>query len=346
MQENPLPILPSSMRRRLLGLSLCALCGAGCATVPQARVVLPDNATPSPAVSAINTALASAAVQTPTSSADYRLGAEDLLEITIFNIPEGGAGTIPRRLEVRLSQEGNIRLPLLGDIPAAGMSAVALEQSLRERYDEFVHDPQVGVQIKEYRGQQISVIGAVGKPGMYQLTGPRTLTDLLSMAGGISEKSGGQVHIYRQGPEGRQTYVVDLLALANNPELVNMPVQAGDVINVPPAGMFFVDGAVRKPGSFALSRPYTLTQALAMAGGADDALADYSGVTILRRRNGLEAEKLSVDLKEIQAARASDPWIEAEDVVVVPVSSAKWFVERFIGRIGLGGLGAFRPMGF
>lgn len=338
MQENRLSIPSSSMRHKPLGLLFCFLFSAGCATVPQTRTALPESPAPSPTVSAINTALASAAPQTPAPSADYRLGAEDLLEITIFNIPEGGAGTIPRRLEVRLSQEGNIRLPLLGDIPAAGMSPVALEQSLRKRYDEFVHDPQVGVQVKEYRGQQISVIGAVGKPGMYQLTGPRTLTDLLSLAGGISEKAGGQVHIYRQGPEGRQTYVVDLLALANNPGLVNMPVQAGDVLNVPLAGTFFVDGAVKKPGSFPLSRPYTLTQALAVAGGTDDALADYGAVAILRRRNGLEAEKLSVDLKEIQAARAPDPWIEAEDVVVVPVSTAKWFVERFIGRIGLGGV--------
>jgi polysaccharide biosynthesis/export protein len=347
MPENRLSIPPKSMRHTLQGLLFCALFSAGCATAPQTRIALPESPATSSTVSTINTALASAALQTPASPADYRLGAEDLLEITIFNIPEGGAGTIPRRLEVRLSQEGNIRLPLLGDIPAAGMSTVALEQSLRKRYDEFVHDPQVGVQVKEYRGQQISVIGAVGKPGMYQLTGPRTLTDLLSMAGGISEKAGGQVHIYRQRPEGRQTYVVDLLALANNPELVNMPVQAGDVLNVPLAGTFFVDGAVRKPGSFPLSRPYTLTQALAMAGGADDTLADYSAVAILRRRNGFEAEKLSVDLKEIQAAKAPDPWIEAEDVVVVPVSTAKWFVERFIGRIGVGGLGAVRPpMGF
>jgi polysaccharide export outer membrane protein len=343
MQQYLLSIIPRSMSRRLLGLLACALFGSGCATAPQTRVVLPDSAPSSPAVSAINSALASAALQTADVSADYRLGAEDLLEITIFNIPEGGEGPIPRRLEVRLSQEGLITLPLLGDILAAGLSTAALEQSLRKRYDEFLHNPQVGVQVKEYRGQQVSVMGAVGRPGMYQLTGPRTLTDLLSMAGGINERAGGQVHIYRQGPEGRQTYVVDLLALANNPGLVNMRVEAGDVINVPLAGMFFVDGAVRRPGSFALSRPYTLTQALAMAGGADDTLADYGGVAILRRRNGLEAEKLSVDLKEIQAARAPDPWIEAEDVVVVPVSTAKWFVERFIGRIGVGGLGTIRP---
>jgi polysaccharide export outer membrane protein len=63
-----------------------------------------------------------------------------------------------------------ITLPLLGDVSAAGLTTTALEQSLRRRYDEFLHDPQLGVYIKEYRGQQISVIGAVGKPGMYHMT--------------------------------------------------------------------------------------------------------------------------------------------------------------------------------
>jgi polysaccharide export outer membrane protein len=277
----------------------------------------------------------------PAGSADYRLGAEDVLQITLFNIPEGEVGVTPRNTEVRVSQEGKITLPLLGDIAVAGLTTAALEQLLRQQYDQYIHKPQVGVQVKEYRSQQVSVMGAVGRPGVFQLTGPRTLTDLLSMAGGINERAGGQVHIYRQGPNGRQTYVVDLMALANNPGLVNMPVEAGDVLNVPLAGMFFVDGAVKKPGSFALSRPYTLTQAIAMAGGADDDLADYGGVSILRRRNGAEAEKIAVDLKDIQAAKAPDPWIEAEDVVVVPVSGAKWFVYRFIGRIGLGSVTSY-----
>jgi polysaccharide biosynthesis/export protein len=345
MQENPLSI-PHSIRRRLLGLVFCALFGAGCATMPQTRSQLPESPATSPAVSAINTALSSVTLPTSTSSADYRLGAEDLLEITIFNVPEGGVGPIPRRLEVRLSQEGLITLPLLGDIPAAGLSAAALEQSLRKRYDEFLHDPQVGVQIKEYRGQQVSIIGAVGRPGMYQLTGPRTLVDLLSMAGGINERAGSQVYLYRQRPEGRQSYIIDLLALASNPGFVNMAVQAGDVIDVPMAGVFFVDGAVGRPGVFPLSRAYTLTQALAVAGGVDETLASYGDLSIFRRRPGTEPEKISIDLKAILAGRAQDPHIEAEDVVVVPMSTAKYIVERFIGRIGVGGVGAFRPPGF
>jgi polysaccharide export outer membrane protein len=343
MKDTALTIPFSSQGRRLLGLFICALFGAGCAAPLQGRVALPDSSATSPDMTKINTALAAAAVQTSTSSADYRVGPEDLLEITIFNIPEGGnvaagaSGPISRRTEVRVSQEGLITLPLLGDTRVAGLSATGLEQALRKRYDEFIHNPQIGVQVKEYRAQQVSVMGAVGKPSMYQLTGPRTLVDLLSLAGGINERAGSQVHLYRQSPQGRQSYIIDLVSLANNPGLVNMPVQAGDVINVPQAGMFFVDGAVGKPGAFPLTRSYTLTQALALAGGIDETLASYSDVTIFRHQSGSAPERVSIDLKRILASKADDPVIEAEDTIIVPISPGKYFVERFIGRIGLGG---------
>lgn len=322
----------------LLALSLAALLGTGCAVASQSRSILPANTATSPLVTQINRALASVTSPVPASMADYRLGAEDLLEIALFNVPESGAGIISRRAEVRVTQEGMITLPLLGDIPVAGLTPSALEQALRRRYDEYLYNPQVGVQVKEYRSQRISILGAVRTPGIFQLTSPKTLADLLAMAGGINERAGNQVHIYRQESEGRQTYVVDLLALASNPGLVNMPVQPGDVINVPQTGLFFIDGAVGRPGSYPLNQPLTLTQALAVAGGVTEALADYSGVAILRRRNALEADRISVNLKEILAGRTADPQIEANDVIVVPVSTPKYIVQRFLGTIGLSGI--------
>jgi polysaccharide biosynthesis/export protein len=333
MHEHALTIPFQSSSRRLLGLLFFALLCAGCASPPQSRLAVPETPGSSSGVSQINTALSSAAMGAP-AAGDYRVGPEDLLDITVLNIPEDAVGPIPRKMEVRLSQEGLIALPLLGDLSIAGLSTTAVEELLRKRYGEFMHDPQVGVQIKEYRGQQISVIGAVAKPGMYQLTGPRTLVDLLSMAGGINEKAGRQVHIYRQGSDERQSFVVDLLALANNPGLVNMPVQAGDVINVPLAGTFFVDGAVGKPGSYPMNRMYTLTQALAVAGGVNETLASYDEVAIIRRQPGAEHQKIPVDLGDILAGKAQDPHIEAEDTIVVPISTAKYIIERFIGRIG------------
>lgn len=285
-------------------------------------------------VTQVNSALATAsALQASGSTADYRLGAEDLLEITLFNIPDAGAGILSRRAEVRVTQQGMIMLPLLGDIPVAGLTTSAVEQVLRQRYDEYLYNPQVGVYVKEYRSQRISVLGAVKNPGMFQITGPKTLGDLLALAGGITERASSRLHIYRQGGQDRQTFVVDLQALASNPGLVNMPVQPGDIINVPPSGMFFVHGAVGRPGSYPLTQPYTLSQAIAVASGVKADLADDSNVAIFRRRASQEADRMAVDLKAILAGQASDLPIEADDVIVVPISSAKWFLDRFIGRI-------------
>jgi polysaccharide export outer membrane protein len=250
-------------------------------------------------------------------------------------MPESEAGVTPRKVEVRVSQAGMISLPLLGDVQASGLTLLALEQALRARYDRYLRNPQVGVQIREFRGQRVTVTGAVRNPGVLQLTGPKTLVDLLSMAGGLSDQAGSQVHLYRQGPEGRQSYVIDLPALARNPGLVDMPVQAGDVINVPQSGTFFVYGAVGRQGSYPLAKSYTFTQAVTVAGGVNGNLADYSGIAILRRRDGLEAETIPVNLDEIFAGKARDPLIAPDDMIIVPTSSFKWFVQRFIGGIGL-----------
>jgi polysaccharide biosynthesis/export protein len=329
-------VSPRILIADLLPLLLAALLGAGCAVTPRSQSKPPAQAVASPTATQINSALAHVTSKGSTSMADYRLGADDLLEITLFNIPESRAGIISRRAEVRVTQGGMITLPLLGDILVAGLSPSTLERVLRERYDQYLYNPQIGVQVKEYRGQRISVLGAVRNPGVFQLSSPNTLADLLAMAGGINERAGSQVHIYRHQGEERQSYVVDLLTLASNPGLVNMPVQPGDLISVPQTGMFFVDGAVGRPGSYPLNQPHTLTQALAVAGGITETLADYNGVAIFRHRDALAADRISVNLKEILAGRTADPQIEANDVVVVPVSTAKYIVERFLGTIGMG----------
>jgi len=119
----------------------------------------------------------------------------------------------------------------------------------------------------------------------------------------------------------------------NGTASVNMLLQPGDVINVPQSGMFFVDGAVGKRGSYPLGRSYTLTQAIATAGGMDPELADYSGITINRRVNPEKLEVIPVDWDAVISGRAVDPLIQPDDVVLVPMSGFKYFVKRFVGTI-------------
>jgi polysaccharide biosynthesis/export protein len=293
----------------------------------------------------INRALGTLAVNTGTGqgSQDYQVGPEDLLQITVFNIPEAEGRVLPRTVTTRVSHQGLVSLPVVGEIKAAGLTLAALERELVKKYEKYIHHPQVGILVTEYR-QRVSVIGAAQKTGVFDLSGPKTVIDILAMAGGVTDKAGTQVHIYRQGPNGRESHVIDLLVLASNAALINesnaglitMPVQAGDVINVPPAGTFFVDGAVKNPGPFALGRRYTLTQALTTAGGVDREL--YSAdVTIFRRKGQGGMESIPLDLDKILAGSAADPQIEADDVIVVPRSTGKYLLQRFVGQL-IGGI--------
>ena len=324
------------LSRGLLTLWLAALLGTGCTTAQPSQSLLLPQATTSHALTGINSALASLALQTPTSSADYRLGPEDLVEITLFNIVGAEEGATPRKMEARVSQQGMITLPLLGDITATGLTTSALEQVLQERYKKYIRDPHVGIFVREYHSHQISVIGEVKNPSIIKLSDPKTLIDLLAMAGGVTEQAGSQVHLYRQGPAGQERYVIDLYALTHNIDAGNPLVQAGDVINVPQAGMFFVDGAVKRPGGFHLNRSYTFTQALSTAGGVDLEIAKTSSIIIMRHQDPAGVEMLPpISLDEIKSGKAADPIIEAEDVIYVPMSMTKYVVKRFIYGISL-----------
>jgi polysaccharide export outer membrane protein len=334
-------------RRRVAGLSALSLVVMiGCGS--QVERSLPVGATaqgqPSgaTAVNEINKALSLTAAQSTSSPADYRIGPDDLIQITLYNIPEQDARATPRTVILRVSQQGAIVVPLVGELQVKGMTTGDVERELHKRYAKYIRTPQVGVMITEYR-QRVSVMGAVQKPGVFELTGPKSVIDMLALAGGVTERAGNQVHVYRQDNQGgRQSIVIDLMLLANSAGIMadeksgvalNSPLQAGDVVNVPQAGMFFVDGAVGKPGSYPLGRNYTLSQALATAGGVNPELADYSAVSINRRHGSNKMETIAVNLDTVMAGTAADPQVLPDDVILVPMSGFKYFVKRFIGTI-------------
>jgi polysaccharide export outer membrane protein len=118
--------------------------------------------------------------------------------------------------------------------------------------------------------------------------------------------------------------------------MINMPIEAGDMINVPEAGKFFVEGAVRKPGSYPLGRLYSLSQALATAGGVDPEL-NSNDISILRRRGPGEIQTIAFNLTEVISGSIADPEIQPDDVIVVPMHTGKFIVKRFVGNL-IGGM--------
>jgi len=192
---------------------------------------------------------------------DYKIGPDDLIEISVFEEEKLNKA-------VRVSSQGNISLPLLGILKVRDLTANELEKEIRDLLAEkYFQDPHVGVFIKEYRNQRISVMGAVEKPGVYDVSGQKTVLDLLAQAGGLKEDAGQLLFLIRpvgsgeEAPEGKKesdgeiprTYIIDLEEMLVKGDLtLNLPLIHGDVLNVPVSGKVFVGGEVNKPGGFPL----------------------------------------------------------------------------------------------
>jgi polysaccharide biosynthesis/export protein len=251
------------------------------------------------------------------AAADHPVGPEDLLEINVFEIPD-------LNRTVRVSERGTVSLPLLGEMSVKGLTATELEQKLRvELGRKYVKNPQVSVFIREYGSKRVSVIGAVGKPGVYEMLGPRTLLQILSQAGGLNEDVGAELYVIRGTPDGASRKVEIPVAdlMSNRDPSLNVPIQPGDVISVPVDRPIYVyvDGAVHTPGRIEqlASRPITLMQAIAKAGGATDR-ANMKAVQILRREEGGTQQAIEVNLKKLRKGKEPDPVLRDGDIVVVP----------------------------
>jgi polysaccharide biosynthesis/export protein len=122
---------------------------------------------------------------------EYAIGPEDVLDISVFEAQE-------MNREVRVSASGEISLPLLGAIRAAGLTPreleTALEEALRQKY---MKDPHVGVFVRDMQSHPVSVMGAVRKPGIFQIRGSKTLLEILSLAEGLADDAGEDVIILR-----------------------------------------------------------------------------------------------------------------------------------------------------
>ena len=247
---------------------------------------------------------------------DYRIGAKDLLEIAVFELPE-------LNQTVRVSEDGSITLSLLGKVEVAGLTAQELEKKLVTLLDQqFTKGAHVTVFIKEY--QKVSVIGAVGRPGQYEMVGPTTLLQAIAQAGGLTGQAMNELFVYRQGNDGKPEMIVirlDDLTVGGNQDL-NILLQPKDVVTVPVDQTLnvFVYGEVKSPGAipYLSSKKITLVQAIAQAGGPTE-WAKRSRVMIKRRdkKTGKEIQ-IHVNLKNMINGKIADIMLEEGDVIIVP----------------------------
>jgi polysaccharide export outer membrane protein len=265
-------------------------------------------------------AAAAAPAQAQDTGAEYKIGPKDLLEITLLGVPEIS------KLVVRVSQEGRITLPLLGEVVVGDLTKFELEKKLAGLAGEkVVLDPQVTVHIVEYRSRRVSVVGAVTNPGPFELLGRQTVLAAISEAGGLTRDAGEEVIVIRQLPDGNSTSIrlpIDGLFVQGDPKL-NIVLEAGDVVNVPVerTAPVYVFGQVRNPGALQVKRSSvpTLTQAIAQAGGFTDR-ANRKKVQIRRKDASGKELEITVNVKDILKGKKKDVPLLINDTVYVPES--------------------------
>jgi len=296
-------------------------------------------------------------VSAPTAASDLPVGPGDLIEVSVFEVEELS------KLRLRIPLRGQVTLPLIGQIPAAGKTPIELEDEIRARLQQkFMHNPQVSVFVHEHQSQRISVIGAVRKGGVYTLTGRHRLADALAMAEGLTDEADHVVYLIRRLPAGTVARAqagagttraevpplagaatedvmaaIDLEALAAGRDELNVGLEAGDVIHVPRAGSYYVGGSVERPGSFFLKTKTTVDQAIVAAGGVK-VVADWEDIRLYRTKPDGSREVLTFSIKEFEKGRSA-PELQKNDVIVVGKSASKtfWygFYDFFKGVFGL-----------
>lgn len=265
-------------------------------------------ATPIPAPAAV--------APTPASDAALPISVGDLLNVSVSGVPDYVQ-------EVRVDDGGQVMLPFIGALKLAGMSVNDAQSLVAKRLTErgIFRDPQVVIVQKENMGQNVTILGEVEKPGIYPVTGKRTLFDMISAAGGASTKAGNSAVLTHRGhPDAPET--IHLSYDASGLQKSNVPVSAGDTIVVSKAGIVYVVGDVRVPTGVVLENPnLTVLKALAIAQGTNPTAAQDKSRIIRHTATG--QEEIPVPLKKILSAKAPDPPLLADDILFIPGSAAK-----------------------
>ena len=214
------------------------------------------------------------AATTPLNPNSYRIGLNDEVKITVFDEPE--LSTM-----YRVDADGSISFPLVGRVQAAGTTPAELQQRIATLLSAgYIRNPQVRVEVNQYKSQFVYVIGEVRAPGKITMTGTTmTLLEALALAGSPTSSASNEVivvHPSRPNAAIPGTDIAGARITVNRKDLElgkagqDVVLQDGDIINVPSAQHFYITGMVRNPGTFVLDPGMSIQQAIALAGGLNE----------------------------------------------------------------------------
>jgi len=309
------------MSRPSVLAALALMLAADLASAQTPRPTPTPRATPTPSPAPRPPAPAAAPSPSPSAAAtpapEYRLGAGDVLEVIVF-----GNDDLSRTTTVQTT--GSISLPLLGEVPVAGLTVSEAKQKLTSLLArDYLVNPQVDVKVKEYQSQFVTVLGEVNSPGRKGLRGRTRLIDVLVDSGGFTPRASGEVSITRA--EGTFDAGGTLLRLrfgSATPSAIDqinleLVLRNGDIITALPKFYVTVEGEVTRPGRYVLDGDLTVTGAISTAGG----VTRYGKNDVQVRRVDGQSGKttiIEVDLKDVRKGKKPDLPLLPNDVVTVP----------------------------
>lgn len=249
----------------------------------------------------------------PPGNSEYRIGVGDKLEINVF-----GHEDLAKVVEVR--SDGTINYPLIGDMRVEGRTAAEIDTDLtRVLGRDFLVDPQVSVDVREYRSQWVTIIGEVRNPGKYVLRRNMRVIDVLAEAGGATKEAGSQIVVTRQGPEGspRQIALDRTRILSQESQDSNISLEHGDIITVGERELFYIRGEVARPGPYQFESGMTVLRAISYAGGFTQ-FANRKHLDVLRSGTNGVQEKITVNVKAIEDGKKQDLPLRPGDSIIVP----------------------------
>jgi polysaccharide export outer membrane protein len=242
------------------------------------------------------------------------IGEGDLLQISVFEAKELDK-------TVRVNSRGYVSLPLVGEVLISGLTAIEAEEKIEDMYkSRFIKDPHVSVFVEEQISQRITLVGQFKNPGTYDYISNQRLLDVIALGGGLSERAGQIVQVrrnrYVQGEPN--TFIVDLdqLIKKGNVEL-NIRLNGGDVLFVPEAGVFFVDGAVKRPGAYPIKHKTVVQEGLVEAGGFES-YAKIDVIKLVRMTESGQRQVIDLDLNKTDSREMA---LRDRDILIVSQSA-------------------------
>lgn len=256
--------------------------------------------------------------EVPPDFAELKLAPGFLVSLDVLDDPDF-AGSF------RVDQQGDLALPILGSLHVSGETASEARVQIQQRLvnDGILKSPQVNLTVVEYTAPEVTIIGEVNSPGRYPLLAPRSLTDVLALAGGLTVAAGNEIRVTHAGANAKTDEVH--FSKATSPGVVqDTIVHSGDTVQVMRAGIVYVLGAVGRPGGYVMREDGSMSilQAISEADGTIPS-ASVGKIYLLRQEPAGSAIRIELPLSKMQRGKFADMQLHPADIVYVPNSKVK-----------------------